>query len=489
MYYVIAKNSENKKTYVSTFKEKREAVSNIAFRFKKKLNSLNSSKHDIKNVETCWDCDEIYEELLDQNYDQLSESKKVKIMYDLFNYEQETYARQDISWQIIFANRGPDSDLYDFVLDSRYKFECNIPESRPSNNIVLPNAARILFEDIGVEYDLHIEKGVDRSCIYKIKKNEVPAIQFNKKELIECVDEILKQHKGILYTIEDIPKAKKVVADLRKQKKYLNSERISACKPYEAIVKQTKADMDDVLARYDTVIQEIDTQIKESENVWKKEREDYIRETYEDVFLHEIPEKYLVCPIIKNLKIDSKWMLKSTSKKKIKDQMIEKRDKILSDINTLKCVAEEEFLSDVEQEYFKELDLNKAIKKNQSLREAKQKVLEAEKKRKEEELRRKEQEMKEQQETQSVEPFEFDFDPIPVPEPISRKVSSSSTPIQKNRKSSINNSSVQNYPYPLNREIHKPVMKTLNIKIRGEESVIRDIMKYIYDKKDIEILQ
>ena len=26
MYYVIAKNSENKKTYVSTFKEKREAV-------------------------------------------------------------------------------------------------------------------------------------------------------------------------------------------------------------------------------------------------------------------------------------------------------------------------------------------------------------------------------------------------------------------------------------------------------------------------------
>lgn len=173
---------------------------------------------------------------------------------------------------------------------------------------------------------------------------------------------------------------------------------------------------------------------------------------------------------------------------KIKDQMIEKRDKILSDINTLKCVAEEEFLSDVEQEYFKELDLNKAIK-NQSLREAKQKVLEAEKKRKEEELRRKEQEMKEQQETQAVEPFEFDFDPIPVPEPISRKVSSSSTPIQKNRKSSINNSSVQNYPYPLNREIHKPVMKTLNIKIRGEESVIRDIMKYIYDKKDIEILQ
>ena len=46
-----------------------------------------------------------------------------------------------------------------------------------------------------------------------IKKNEVPAIQFNKEELIERVDEILEQHKGIIYTIEDIPEAKKVVAD------------------------------------------------------------------------------------------------------------------------------------------------------------------------------------------------------------------------------------------------------------------------------------
>ena len=196
-----------------------------------------------------------------------------------------------------------------------------------------------------------------------IKKNEVPAIQFNKEELIERVDEILEQHKGIIYTIEDIPEAKKVVADLRKQKKYLNSERISACKPYEAIVKQTKTDMDDVLARYDTVIQEIDTQIKESENVWKKEREDYIRETYEDVFLHEIPEKYLVCPIIKNLKIDSKWMLKSTSKKKIKDQMIEKRDKILSDINTLKCVAEEEFFPMLSRNILKNLISTRQSKK------------------------------------------------------------------------------------------------------------------------------
>lgn len=320
-----------------------------------------------------------------------------------------------------------------------------------------------------------------------IQKKEIPEIEFNKNELIKQVDDILKDHKGVVYTSDDISVAKNNVSMLRKQRDYLNDERIKACKPYNKITKKAKEEMDDVLSRYNAVIKEIDQQIKDAENVWKEERKEYVRETYEKVFLNEIPEKYHVYPIIIDLKIDSKWLLKGTSKKKIKDQMIEKKDKILSDINTLKCVAEEEFLSDVEQEYFKELDLNKAIKKNQSLREAKQKVLEAEKKRKEEELRRKEQEkkMKEQQETQTADSFDFDFNPIPVPEPISREVSSSSTTIQKNRKSSINNSSVQNYP--LNRKIHKPVMKTLNIKIRGEESDIRDIMNYIY-QKNIEIL-
>ena len=109
------------------------------------------------------------------------------------------------------------------------------------------------------------------------------------------------------------------MADLRKQKKYLNSERISACKPYEAIVKQTKTDMDDVLARYDTVIQEIDTQIKESENVWKKKKEKIISEKHMKMFsFMRYLKNILYVRLLKNLKIDSKWMLKSTSKEKIR---------------------------------------------------------------------------------------------------------------------------------------------------------------------------
>lgn len=193
MYYVIAKNSENKKTYVSTFKEKREAVSNIAFRFKKKLNSLNSSKHDIKNVETCWDCDEIYEELLDQNYDQLSESKKVKIMYDLFNYEQETYARQDISWQIIFANRGPDSDLYDFVLDSRM-----------CKTLIEMHHLKITFNENDVEDMFSKIIGMRFSTIAMVEKWIFEKLQATKKSLPNFVLQESEINDEILFGDADV---------------------------------------------------------------------------------------------------------------------------------------------------------------------------------------------------------------------------------------------------------------------------------------------
>lgn len=122
MYYIIVKNSNNKKAYVSSFKDKEDAVSNIIFRFNKKLNSLHLSKHDIRSILTYWDCNKIYNELLNQNYEKITQSKEVTIMYDLFDDMRENYIRQQISWQLIFVDDRTDSALYDLMLDPRYKF-------------------------------------------------------------------------------------------------------------------------------------------------------------------------------------------------------------------------------------------------------------------------------------------------------------------------------------------------------------------------------
>lgn len=309
-----------------------------------------------------------------------------------------------------------------------------------------------------------------------MKENQVSAIQFNKEELIKRVDKILEQQQGIIYTEESIPEAKKVLANLRKQKKYLDAQRINACKPYEEVVKQAKMDMDDVLARYDKTIHEIDVQVKDYEAAWKQERKDYIEEIYKTFFVDKIPDQYRFYPMISDLKIDSKWMLKGTSKKKIKEQIIENREKLLKEVDTIHQLADDEFLSDVEAEYFKNLDLNSAIRKNEELRKAKLKVLETERKKKEEELRKKEENerYKRSQVKTPEDPFHLNFDSIPpIPKPINQ------------RKSSISKETSINHSISTPKRTTK--VKTLNIKIRGEESVLRDIMDYIYSK-DIEIL-
>lgn len=309
-----------------------------------------------------------------------------------------------------------------------------------------------------------------------MEKQEVPAIRFNKEDLIQRVDLILKQHEGVIYTEDNIPEAKKILADLRKQKKYLNSERINACKPYESVVKRAKSDMDDVLSKYDHTIQEIDTQIKDYEAAWKQDREDYIKETYKTFFIDQIPEQYHSYPTISKVKIDPKWMLKGISKKKIKDQIVENREKLLKEVDTIHQLAEDEFLSDVEAEYFKSLDLNSAICKNEELRKAKLKVLETERKKNEEELRKKEENerYKRSQAKTPEDPFHLNFDSIPsIPKPINQ------------RKSNISKETSINHSISTPKRTTK--VKTLNIKIRGEESILRDIMDYIYSK-DIEIL-
>lgn len=316
-----------------------------------------------------------------------------------------------------------------------------------------------------------------------MEKQEVPAIRFNKEDLIQRVDSILKQHEGVIYTEDNIPEARKILADLRKQKKYLNSERINACKPYESVVKRAKSDMDDVLSKYDHTIQEIDTQIKDYEAAWKQDREDYIKETYKTFFIDQIPEQYHSYPTISKVTIDPKWMLKGTSKKKIKDQIIDNKDTLLRELDTISQIAEAEFSADVEAEYLRTLDLNLAIRKNEELREAKRKVLEAERKKKEEELRKREEKQKieEQQKNKSVDPFNLNFDSfstIPIPEPINQS--------QRNINSKLSEES-NHHPEPISHIQKTTKVKTLHIKIRGEESVLHDIMNYIYSK-DIEIL-
>lgn len=182
MYYVIVKNSSNKKAYVSSFKDKEDAVSNIIFRFNKKLNSLHLSKHDIRSILTYWDYNKIYNELLNQNYEKITQSKEVTIMYDLFDDMRGNYIRQQISWQLIFVDDRTDSVLYDFMLDPRYKFKCVLTKDtlpKLSDDAPLCEAAYIHFENIGVEFEFCIKNGENHGFIYKTDKKTEDDLVFS----------------------------------------------------------------------------------------------------------------------------------------------------------------------------------------------------------------------------------------------------------------------------------------------------------------------
>lgn len=76
---------------------------------------------------------------------------------------------------------NPDISIYDAMneiledLDIEipgHKFECNISEEMFSEGVILPGAAYIWFEDIGVEFEFCIENGENYSAIYRMDMNK-----------------------------------------------------------------------------------------------------------------------------------------------------------------------------------------------------------------------------------------------------------------------------------------------------------------------------
>ena len=58
------------------------------------------------------------------------------------------------------------------MMNPDYEFECNISEEMFSEGVILPGAAYIWFEDIGVEFEFCIENGENYSAIYRMDMNK-----------------------------------------------------------------------------------------------------------------------------------------------------------------------------------------------------------------------------------------------------------------------------------------------------------------------------
>lgn len=211
----------------------------------------------------------------------------------------------------------------------------------------------------------------DLALIMKTPVEElVPAmLAWNNTELLEAVEQALRQYEDVVYTDEQVVIAKADRATLNAFVKSLNDERIRIGKIYIAPYDRFRSEVDEVIARVKTVVGHIDMQVKEYELADKKKKQDSII-SYFDSVIAEYAE------LIPYEKVhQSRWLNASTSMKSIKADI----DKIVADARQAMIAIEALNSQDegvVKAYYFRTLNLSDALMENGRLQQERARIAE-----------------------------------------------------------------------------------------------------------------
>lgn len=203
-------------------------------------------------------------------------------------------------------------------------------------------------------------------------------IGFNYEELKGRLNSMVADYKGLVFTEEQLPEAKKDRASLNRMKKALNDARIQTQREYMAPFDEFKSRIDSLIKMVDEPIREIDTQVKAFEEVQKQEKKEEILRLFEAKGFRDFvaPEKIW----------NEKWLNKSFSIKQIDEEMDSLSDKI--DTETCTISQLDAFAFEAMEVYKESLDLSRAIAEGKRLSEIqKRKEEEAKKKEESEKLR------------------------------------------------------------------------------------------------------
>lgn len=212
----------------------------------------------------------------------------------------------------------------------------------------------------------------------KLKQYQTPAeIEFNYEEIKKWLSEKVAKYETLVYTEEQMQDAKKDKADLNKLSKALNDERIRLEKKYLEPFNVFKAQINDLRAMIDKPVKAIDVQVKEYEERLKNEKEEKIKEIFNNV---DFPHYVLFEQIF-----DAKWLNKSVSVKSITESLEAKKKDIEDTELMLKNLPDYGF--EALELYKKTLDLKKSVNEAKTVYEiAKRKAEQEEKQKTEEEV-------------------------------------------------------------------------------------------------------
>ena len=214
------------------------------------------------------------------------------------------------------------------------------------------------------------------------------SIETNFEEIKVALAAGLEEYKGMVFTAESQPEAKRTVASLRKLKKAMNDRRIEIKKTFMAPYTNFEAQVKELDKLIDEPIDFISGQIEEFERRRVEAKKAMICEIYTGIMAeHGTVMEYLPLDRI----YDSRWENSTTAQKAITEAITAHVEHVEKDLDTIRAM-ESEFEDKGLAKYRATLELSDAITAMNQYQKQKEEILrrqaEEEQRKAEEEARR-----------------------------------------------------------------------------------------------------
>jgi len=200
----------------------------------------------------------------------------------------------------------------------------------------------------------------------KITMPKPKPIVFNFDELKSDLTTALADYNSRVYTEDTIAEAKENRAKLNKLKKAINDERIAREKEYMQPFNEFKSQAKELCEMIDTASSGIGEQLEAFEQKRLDEKTSHIQTLFNDV-----ASNYDLSFITLEKVMNDKWLNKATSDKAIIEEITERFEKAIKDLEVIRKMPSYSF--EAEESYKTCLDLNKALEEGEKIAEIQQK--------------------------------------------------------------------------------------------------------------------
>lgn len=197
------------------------------------------------------------------------------------------------------------------------------------------------------------------------------SIETNFEEIKVALAAGLEEYKGMVFTAESQPEAKRTVASLRKLKKAMNDRRIEIKKTFMAPYTNFEAQVKELDKLIDEPIDFISGQIEEFERRRVEAKKAMICEIYTGIMAeHGTVMEYLPLDRI----YDSRWENSTTTQKAITEAITAHVEHVEKDLDTIRAM-ESEFEDKGLAKYKATLELSDAITAMNQYQKQKEEIL------------------------------------------------------------------------------------------------------------------